>query len=79
VSPDCEWVVIDGFNSDEEYERFLARIREQVQFGVAKEVRVAKRYSGVDWDERWFQCLSGKATWRLVAPDPPFHGVFKPV
>ena len=79
MSPDCEWVVVDGFNSDEEYERFLARIREQVQSGVAKEVRVAKPYSGVDWDERWFQCRSGKATWRLVAPDPPFHGVFKPV
>jgi hypothetical protein len=79
VSHSCEWVVIDGFNSDEEYARFLAQIREQVRCGVAKEVRVAKRYSGVDWDEHWFQCLSGKDTWRLVAPDPPFRGVFKPV
>jgi hypothetical protein len=77
MSPGCEWVVIDGFNSNEEYERLLAQIREQVLAGAAKEVRVAKPYSGVDWDEHWFQCLPGKDTWRLVAPDPPFRGIFK--
>jgi hypothetical protein len=79
VKSGCEWVAIDGFSSDEEYEQFLAGITEQVRSGVAIEVRVAKPYSGVDWDERWFQCLVGKDTWRLVAPDPPFQGVFKPV
>lgn len=79
MSSGCAWVAIDGFSSDEEYQRFLASIREQVRSGVAKEVRVAKPYSGIDWEERWFQCLSGKDTWRLVAPDPPFPGVFKPV
>jgi len=79
VSSDCEWEVIDHFNSDADYAKFLRRIEEQVRSGVAKEVRVAKPYSGIDWDERWFQCLARKDTWRLVAPDPPFQGVFKPV
>ena len=79
VSSDCEWEPIDGFNSDEEYERFLTSIREQVRSGVAKEGPVAEPYSGIHWDERWFQCVASKDTWRLVAPDPPFKGVFKPL
>jgi hypothetical protein len=76
---DCEWDDVDGFNSDDEYERFLTWIMDQVRSGVAMEVPVAERYSGIDWNERWFQCLASRATWRLVAPDPPFHGVFNQV
>lgn len=79
MSSTCDWELIDGFSSDEEYERFAARIREQVRSGFAQEVRVAKPYSGIEWDEHWFQCAATKDTWRLVAPDPPFMGIFKPV
>lgn len=75
----CEWEVIEGFRSDGEYQRLLALIDEQIRSGLAKEVRVAKPYSGVDWDEHWFVCGATRETWRLVAPDPPFDGVFKPV
>jgi hypothetical protein len=76
---DCGWNAIEGFGSDIEYERFRARILEQVQSGLAKEERVKTPYSGIDWDEHWYQCAASKQTWRLVAPDPPFNGIFEPV
>jgi hypothetical protein len=79
LATDCDWQVIEGFRSDDEYRRVLAQLVEQVRTGAVKEVRVSKRYSGIDWDEQWFTCKSTRETWRLVAPDPPFEGVFKPV
>jgi hypothetical protein len=79
ASGDCGWTPIDGFGSEVEYERFRARILEQVKSGLAKEERVKNRYSGIDWDEHWYRCATTKQTWRLVAPDPPFNGVFEPV
>jgi hypothetical protein len=79
ASSDCGWTVIDGFGSDVEYERFRARILEQVESELAKEERVKTRYSGIDWDEHWYRCAASKQIWRLVAPDPPFNGVFEPV
>ncbi len=78
-SAECNWKAVEGFRSDEEYERFRARIIEQVQLGLAKEERVRKRYSGIDWDEHWYRCAANNQTWRLVAPDPPFNGIFEPV
>jgi hypothetical protein len=78
-SSDCDWKVIDGFRSDDEYERFRFGILEQVKSGLAKEERVKNRYSGIDWDEHWYRCSTSKQTWRLVAPDPPFNGIFEPV
>jgi hypothetical protein len=78
-STDCEWTVIEGFRSDDEYERLHAQILDQVRLGLAKEEPVKKRYSGIDWDEHWYRCGVTKQTWRLVAPDPPFNGLFKPV
>jgi hypothetical protein len=79
ASSDCDWTVIESFRSDEEYERFRARITEQVRSGLASKERVKKRYSGIDWDEHWYRCAASKQTWRLVAPDPPFNGIFEPV
>ena len=78
-SEDCDWKVIEGFASDLEYESLRARIAQQVESGLAKEERVKKRYSGIDWDEHWYRCAATKETWRLVAPDPPFNGIFEPV
>ena len=75
----CDWTVIEGFRSDAEYEQLLSKLVELVRSGLAKEVRVRKPYSGIDWDEHWYRCNESKETWRLVAPDPPFDGVFKPV
>ena len=71
--------MVERFDSDTEYERFSDWIAEQITSGLAKEERVKKRYSGIDWDEHWYRCLANGQMWRLVAPDPPFNGVFEPV
>jgi hypothetical protein len=78
-STDCDWKVIESFGSDEEFERFRKRILVQVESGLVQEERVRNRYSGIDWDEHWYRCATSKQTWRLVAPDPPFNGIFEPV
>jgi hypothetical protein len=78
-STDCDWKAIERFGSDEEFERFRKRILAQVESGLATEERVKNRYSGIDWDEHWYRCTASKQTWRLVAPDPPFNGIFEPV
>ena len=76
---DCGWKVIEGFDGEDDYDRLKAEIRKQVDAGRATEEPVRKPYSGVDWDEHWYRCRSTRSTWRLVAPDPPFRGLFKPV
>jgi hypothetical protein len=75
----CGWEPVDGFHSSEEYERLLRWMGQQIESGRAKQVPVRSRYSGIEWEENWYRCLADKKVWRLVAPDPPFHGVFKPV
>ena len=76
---DCGWKTVEGFSSDQDYADLSSLIREQVRLGMAREERVKNAYSGVDWDERWYRCFATKKTWRLIAPDPPFRGLFKPV
>jgi hypothetical protein len=75
----CDWDIVDAFQSDDQYERLLGWLTEQVRAGAAREEPVKKRYSGVEWDEHWYRCLSTRDVWRLIAPDPPFKGLFKPV
>ena len=76
----CEWEVAEHFNSYAHYEHVLAFIRQQVTDGLAKEVKVRNHYSGLETlDEHWFKCLADNETWRIVAPDPPFKGVFEKV
>lgn len=78
-SLDCSWQIVGSFESDEQFDRLRSRLDEQVRSHLAVEERVRQRYSGIDWDEHWYRCLATKAIWRLVAPDPPFNGVFEPV
>lgn len=75
----CRWITIESFASFDEYDQIRASIEEQVRQGLVTEERVKKPYSGIEWDEHWYRCLADKQTWRLVAPDPPFKGLFKPV
>jgi len=76
----CEWEKAENFNSYSHYERVLAFIRQQMADGEVREVKVRRRYSGLETlDEHWFKCLASKETWRIVAPDPPFKGVFEKV
>jgi hypothetical protein len=80
VTSDCGWEQVDSFRSLKEYEGLLDRIRQQVNSGSALAVELdAKRRWGTSFEERWFRCGHHGDVWRLVAPDPPFHGVFKPV
>jgi hypothetical protein len=80
MASDCGWKRVDHFESLAEYEETKALITAQVKGGLAQERRVAKPYSGLETlDERWYKCSVTKEVWRLVAPDPPFPGVFEPV
>jgi len=74
----CDWEPIERFQSLAHYEQFLTSINEQVKEGRAKAVPLdpAKAW-GNAWDEHWYQCIAANELWRLVAPDPPFRGVFK--
>ena len=77
--PTDDWDEIHGFVSPGEFRRFQNWIVKQVQEGALVEVQVEEPYSGSPlFDERWFHTTSG-TVWRLVAPDPPFRGVFERV
>jgi len=74
----CGWEPVDGFNSLAEYEKLRDSVSEQVSSGQADERRVAKPYSGLKTiDEHWYLCKATGETWRLIAPDPPFPGIFE--
>jgi hypothetical protein len=76
----CGWEPVDGFESLAEYERLRSRLTEQIQAGVASKKRISwGRGWGTAWDESWYRCKETRETWRLIAPDPPFRGIFKPV
>jgi len=80
MTPNCGWEPIDGFNSLEEYERLRDSVSEQVRLGEADERRVAKPYSGLKTiDEHWYRCKATGELWRMIAPDPPFPGIFDKV
>jgi len=76
----CGWQVVDGFKSLADYESLRDSVREQVRLGQADERRVAKPYSGLKTiDERWYKCKATGEIWRMIAPDPPFPGIFEKV
>jgi hypothetical protein len=76
----CGWVPSDGFESFSRYQDLLTTLTDQVSKGKAKEMKVRKRYSGLQTlDERWYKCSGTGETWRLVAPDPPFPGLFEKI
>ena len=77
---DCGWQNIDHFRSLADYESVRASVAQQVNSGQVLEVRVAKPYSGLKTiDERWFRCSKSGEVGRLIAPDPPFPGIFQRV
>lgn len=80
MTSDCGWKPVEQFHSFAEYEELKTKLAEQVNKGKAKERRVGKPYSGLrTLDERWYRCDASGQVWRLVAPDPPFPGIFEPV
>lgn len=76
----CDWEPVDRFKSLVDYEQFLSWLNRQVTEGRAAAVPVdPARGWGNAWDENWYRCDGDGEVWRLVGPDPPFRGIFKPV
>jgi hypothetical protein len=74
-----DWDEIHGFSSPGEFERFRRWIADAVAEGALAEVPVRSAYSGsTALDEHWYRSTRG-TVWRVVAPDPPFRGVFERV
>ena len=74
------WEEIHGFTSPGEYTRFVQYIEGQVMSGAAKELPADPTVGkGLIYGGRWFRDLETGAVWRLVAPDPPFRGLWEPV
>jgi hypothetical protein len=79
ISEQDEWIEIRGFRSMIEYRRFSDWLDGQLSHGVISDIPVGERYSGATTlEERWIRRES-EEIWRLVAPDPPFRGVFEKV
>lgn len=71
---------IRGFVSPGEFERFKRYLERQVAAGAALEVDCDPAYGhGEIYGGRWFRDLESGEVWRLVAPDPPFTGVWERV
>ena len=74
------WEEIHGFTSPGEYKRFVQYIEGQVVSGAAEELPADPLYGkGMIYGGRWFRDVQTGAIWRLVAPDPPFRGLWEPV
>jgi hypothetical protein len=73
------WDEIHGFATPREYERFRAWIDNAIRERRLVEIPVASPYSGSRmFEEHWYRTPRG-AIWRVVAPEPPFRGVFERV
>ena len=81
----CPWEEVDGFTSLAEFRSFERWLTGQVSAGLARQVPVGSPYpyagSGQDGTpvEVWYLHLQSRQTWRLVVPELPFDGIFKPV
>ncbi len=70
------WDEIEGFISPGEFQRFRLWVQSALDEGSLAEIPVQARYGPSEmFDECWFEAPSGQR-WRLVAPEPPFLGVF---
>jgi hypothetical protein len=79
----CPWEEVDGFTSLAEFRSFERWLLGQVSGGLARQVPVGSPYGHSDRDiilvEVWYLHLQSRQTWRLVWPEPPFDGIFKPI
>ena len=74
---DCSWTTVEAFRSLAAYRELLARLEADVKAGRAAQLPVEPGLGwGTAFKERWFKCGASTEVWRLVAPDPPFPGVF---
>jgi len=74
------WVVINGFNSPDEYQRFISWLMLQVEKGYATKIfSSGYTYQSIFYEcEAYYQC-DDKQVWVLTAPDYPFRGSWRPL
>jgi hypothetical protein len=77
----CNWEVIHGFESPREYRRFCSWLSDQVDAGLVECVPITEPSEDLIFglEERWYRCKASAETWRLVAPQAPFRGLWGPV
>jgi hypothetical protein len=74
------WEEIRGFYTPDEYQKFCDYIESQIAQGVVEEKSPRASYhKGLIFGGRWFEDVQTKQTWRLVAPDFPFKGLWEKV
>lgn len=75
-----DWYEIRGFSSPGEFDRFRHYLRGQVESGTAEPIPVDPAYGpGEVYGGSWYRDCSTGEVWRLVAPDPPFTGLWERV
>jgi hypothetical protein len=71
---------IHGFRTPGEFRQFLGWIEQSVAKGNLVEVAVGPDYgAGQIFGGRWFRDTASGNTWRLIAPDFPFRGLWEVV
>jgi hypothetical protein len=76
----CSWVVIQGFQSPNEFIRFGEWMHEQISGGRAERCSVLSSYLGGNtFHEQWFCHIKCGQVWRPISPDTPFLVLFKAV
>ncbi len=74
------WYEIRGFQSPNEYSRFVRYVEDKVKAGVAQEIPPLLSYQkGCLVGGRWFMDAGSGEIWRLIPPDFPFKGVWERV
>ena len=77
----CNWKRISEFSSLGEYQHFCRWLDAQLTEGTAVQIPVgmSKKEVPFGFDEKWFICKETGRTWRLVAPEAPFRGLWAEV
>jgi len=72
------WFEIHGFVSPGEFDRFVEYLLQDVRAGLAEQVEAQEDYGrGEIFGGTWYRDRDTGELWRLVAPDPPFRGVWE--
>ena len=77
----CHWEEIHGFESPGEFDRFYTWLSAQIDVGVTQNIPVKKPSADLicGLEERWYLCVCSGEVWRLVLPQSPFRGEWRPL
>jgi len=68
----CFWTQIDGFESPDQYRRFLDWLNTLINSGEVEEVPAYARFKA--FQPRWFRQVKSGEIWAHMPPDGPSHG-----